>query len=531
MKRILLVLGILAAALSLSASNCGTRRDVFTIAMDGKFSTLDPIGSVTVDGNSERIRTLMYNSLVKKNEKFEYVGDLAKSIDTSEDGLAYTFNLRSGIKFQNGKTLDSSDVKYTFEKLFESKGAKASAFSVTEEGKKVDIITAIETPDANTVVIRIARPEFRNQLLPNLVPIAIIPENSPVGDGSGANTNPPPGTGAYKFVSFDTSQNIVELEAFDDCWEGAPNIKNIRLMVLADSNALQAELLSGRVNLAPGASSLPPDSLKNIDESPNLKVVRSKGSNIQYLWFNTEADPVNNKTVRQAVAYAIDRKRLISDVLAGAATIARSILPVQSWAYEPGVEYDYDPSKAKKLLDDAGITDKNGDGMRDMKPLILKISSSSRTVQQYSQVIQEQLKEVGIPMEIESLESQTMRQQVQVGQFIVTTGIWIGGNTDPIFLRNLFSSKEIPTKDRVALNRGRYKNERVDELLDEAFKERDQAKAKELYGEAQKIIKDELPLFPLWYPDNIIIASESVGNINMNPSGDWDFVRKVTYKP
>ncbi|HUF05016.1 MAG TPA: ABC transporter substrate-binding protein [Aridibacter sp.] len=531
MKRTILITGIILGLVALTASTCGGRRDIFTIAMDGKFSTLDPIGSVTVDANSERIRTLMYNSLIKKNEKFEYVGDLAESIAPSDDGLTYTFKLRNGVTFHDGSPLDSSDVKYTFDKLFESRGAKASAFSVTENDQKVDIITSIEVPDENTIVIRIARPEFRNQLIPNLVPIAVVPKDAPVGKDSGADTKPPIGTGPYKFVSFDPGQNVIELDSFEGYFEGAPNIRQIRLMILADANALQAELLSGRVNLAPGATSLPPDSLKNIDETADLKVVRSKGSNIQYLWFNTQAEPVNEKAVRQAVAYAVNRERLINDVLAGAATIAHSILPEQSWAYEPGTVYGYDPAKARALLDEAGLKDTNGDGMREMKPLILKISSSSRTVQQYSQVIQNQLKEVGIPLEIESLEAQTMRAQVQGGQFILTTGIWIGGNTDPIFLRNLFSSNEIPTKDRVALNRGRYGNAKVDGLLDSAFAERDQERAKQLYAEAQRIISDEIPLFPLWYPDNIIIASESVGNIEMNASGDWDFVRKLTYQP
>ncbi len=530
MKRPYLIALILILSTLVAASRCGERGQVFTIALDGKFSTLDPIGSVTVDANSERVRTLLYNSLVKKNEKFEYVGDLAKEIKPSEDGLSYTFILRDGVKFHNGSTLSSADVKYTFDKLFESKGAKSSAFSITEDEKKVDIITSIETPDEKTIIFRIARPEFKNQLIPNMVPIAIIPKGSTVGKDSGADTNPPPGTGAYKFSSFDTAQNIVELDGFDDAWEGAPKIKRIRIMVVADANALQSELLAGRVDLVPGATSIPPDSLKSIDSDPGLKVERAQGSNIQYLWFNTQAEPVNDKAVRQAVAYAVNRERLVNDVLAGAGTIAHSILPEQSWAYEAGTKYSHDPERAKKLLDDAGYKDTDGDGMREMKKIILKISASSRTVQQYSQVIQSQLKEVGIPLEIESLEPQTMRAQVQGGQFIMTTGIWVGGNSDPIFLKDLFSSSNIPTPERVALNRGRYKNERVDELLDQAFKETDQAKARELYVEAQKIISDEIPLFPLWYPNNIIIAGVKVGNIKMNASGDWDFVRNLTFE-
>ncbi|MDH3531209.1 MAG: ABC transporter substrate-binding protein, partial [Acidobacteriota bacterium] len=406
----------------------------FTIALDGKFSTLDPIGSVTVDANSERLRTLMYNSLVKKDEKFEYVGDLASEFTPSEDGLSYTFKLREGIKFQNGNDLTSADVKYTMDMLFKSEGGKAAAFFERIDDKNVPIITGIETPDPKTVIIKISKPELKNQLIPNLVPIAIIPKDAPVGKE--AATNPPPGTGAYKFKTFDTAQNIVELEAFEGYWEGAANIKNIRVKILADSAALQAELLAGQVDMAPAATNLSPDTLRSLGQSPNLKVEKFAGSNIQYLWFNTEAKPVDRKEIRQAVAYAVNREKIIKDVLDDQAMIAYSILPDGSWAFDPGTKYDFDPNKAKQLLDAAGLKDTNGDGVREMDKVIFKISSGSKATVQYATVIQSQLKEVGIPVEIESLEFQTMLEQVTNGQFVMTTGRWVGGNQDPVFLKD-----------------------------------------------------------------------------------------------
>lgn len=524
----LVILFIVIIGLITTASNCRDRGSkTFTIAMDGKFSTLDPIGSVTVDANSERIRTLMYNSLVKKNDKFDYVEDLAK-FTASEDGLTYTFTLKDNIKFHNGNALTSADVKYTMDKLFESEGGKAAAFFETVNGEKKPIITSVETPDEKTINIKIARPELKNQLIPNLVPIAIIPKDSPVGKGSDAATNPPPGTGAYKFKEFNTAQNIVELEAFEEAWEGAPNIKNLQVKILADVNALQAELLAGKVDLAPGATNLAPDTLKSLNEDPKLKVEEVKGSNIQYLWFNTQQKPVDDKKVRQAIAYAVDRKKIIDDQLDGKATLAYSILPAESWAYTEGTKYDFDVEKAKKLLDEAGLTDKDGDGMREMEKVIFKISSGSKATQNYSVVIQSQLKEIGVPVEIESLEFQTMLTQVKQGQFVMTTGRWVGGNQDPIFLKDLFASTEIPDEKRASRNRGRYINKEVDDLLEKALTELDKEKAKEYYVKAQEIISDDLPLFPLWYPNNLIVAKENVKNINMNASGDWDFIRKMT---
>lgn len=527
-RRIYLAIILIAAFLGMASSCERGGSDRFTLALDGKFSTLDPIGSITVDANAERLRTLMYNSLIKKDAKFEYVGDLAKEFSPSEDGLSYTFKLRENVKFHDGNALTSADVKYTMDKLFESEGAKGSAFFETIDDKKTPIITAIETPDDKTVIIKISRPELKNQLIPNLVPVAIVPKDSKVGKGSDAASNPPPGTGSYKFTSFDQAQNIVELDAFDEGWEGAPNIKSLRVKVLADANALQAELLSGRIDLAPNPTNLAPDTIKSLGEDEALKVETFDGSNVQYLWFNFEADPVNKTKVRQAIAHGINRERIISDQLNGNATLAYSILPAGAWAYSPGTKYDYDAEKAKKLLDEAGFKDTNGDGMREMKKVIFKISSGSKATQEYAVVIESQLKELGIPVSIESLEFQTMLTQVKQGQFIMTTGRWVGGNQDPIFLKDLFASTQIPTDKIVGFNRGRFKNAEVDALLDKALKELDREKAKEYFVKAQELISNELPLIPLWYSKNVVVSKKNVGNIEMNASGDWDFVRKMT---
>ena len=531
-KKHLLILAVFAALLIGTAAGCRDRSSVFTIALDGKFSTLDPIGSTLVDANSERLRSIMYNTLVKKDDKFDYVGDLAESIEPSDDGLSYTFKLRKGVKFHNGAAFTSKDVKYTMDKLFASEGAKAAAFTKVdpETKEKEKVITSIDTPDDQTVVIKIAKPEFKNILFPNLVPVAIIPDGSKVGKNSGADKNPPPGTGAYKFASFDTAQNIVELDAFEEYWEGAGNIKKIRVKILSDASALQAELLSGTVDMAPAATNLTPDTLNSMAKNEKLKVEKFAGSNIQYLWFNTEAEPVNKKEVRQAIAYAIDRDKIHKDVLNEQATLASSILPEGSWAFDKGTEYKHDPEKAKKLLDDAGFKDADGDGTRDMKEIIFKLSSGSKMTQQYAAVMQEQLKKVGIPVKIESMEFQTMLKQVSQGQFIMTTGRWVGGNQDPIFLKDLFGSDTIPKDGKPNFNRGRFSNPEIDKILNSAVAELDREKAKELYVDAQKRISEELPLVPLWYAANMVVASKKVENIKINASGDWDFVRKLTLK-
>ncbi|MEP6923484.1 MAG: ABC transporter substrate-binding protein [Pyrinomonadaceae bacterium] len=516
---------LLLLALITFSAGCRTQSaDSFTIALDSKFSTLDPLGSATVDANAERLRTLMFNTLVKKNEKFEYVGDLANEINTSPDGSMLTFVLRDNVKFQDGKPLTATDVKYTLDTMLKSSGAKASAFFESVGGEKKPMIVEIGAPDAKTLTIKLARPALKNNLLSNLVAIAIIPEGT-----FDKQKDSPLGSGAYKFVRFDTSQNVVELIANDDYWEGAPNIKTLRVKTVADANALQAELKSGRVQLAPMTINISPDTFKSLATDPNLKVEQFPGGNIQYLGFNTQSKPLDNPKVRQAIAYAIKRELLIDELLFGQAKIAYSILPEESWAYSPGIKYSYNQEKSKMLLDEAGFKP-DANGKRFSAPIKFKIAAGNAATSQYAQVIQNQLKEVGIPVEIEPVDFNTLLVQLQQGQYQMTTARWVGGNQDPIFLRDLFASSEIPSEKRASRNRSRYSNPEFDKVIEQAVNEIDREKAKVLYIQAQEIVSRDVPMLPLWYPANMVVSSSKVGNVKVEGSGDWFFVRNLTYQ-
>ncbi|HVF51706.1 MAG TPA: ABC transporter substrate-binding protein [Pyrinomonadaceae bacterium] len=515
---------MLSALVLLVAAGCNKQGETFVAVLDAAPATLDPLRGT--DAASERLRQLMFNTLVRKNEKFEYVGELATSIQTAPDGLSTTFTLRDGVTFHDGKPLTSADAKYTLEALFASNSAKAAPFMEADaQGGQQNYVSSIETPDPRTLVVRLRKPWL--QLLTNLVPVAIIPQGS--GD---AQKDKPLGSGGFRFVSFDESQQVVDMEAYDNYWGGAPQIKKLRVRAILDANTLQAELRSGRVNLAHVAN-LSPDAYKSLEQDANLQIKKFPGANLVYIGFNADSDPLKDARVRQAIAYAINRESIIRDLQLGQARIAHSILPEESWAFHAGQKYAYDPAQAKRLLDEAGLRDPDGDGpqMRLPKPIVFKITSASAAVRQYAQVIQNSLKDVGVPIEIETLETVSLFAQLRNGQFQLTTARWVGGNQDPIFLRNLFHSSEIPTQQRSGFNRGRYRNAELDKLLDEAVNtppdaERD--RAKNLYTQAQDIITRELPMMPLWYPDNLVVATKGVGNIQLDASADWDFVRKLT---
>ena len=242
---------LLLALLMAAVLPIGCRRQrsggAFVIALGDNIRTIDPIGSPSVDAASERVRTLMFNSLVRKDEKFDYVGELASDIKRSDDNLTFTFTLREGVKFHDGRTLTSADAKYTLDLVFSSTFAKSASFYEGSGAARQSYIKSVEAPDAKTLVITTVKPW--TGLLSNLVPISIIPK-----DGYATQKDHPLGTDPFKFKSYDTSQQVVDLEANPDYWEGPTHLQQVRVRVIPDTNALQAELRSGRVHIAP----LPP---------------------------------------------------------------------------------------------------------------------------------------------------------------------------------------------------------------------------------------------------------------------------------
>jgi peptide/nickel transport system substrate-binding protein len=440
--------------------------------------------------------------------------------------------LRDGVTFHDGRPFTSADAKYTLDTVLANSFAKSASFFEGTGATRKAYVKSVDTPDARTLVIQLNRQW--TGLLPNLVPIAIIPKGSYEPDLKNGKPSEqavhPLGTGPFKFKSYDQSQQVVDLEANPNYWEGAPHLANVRVRVISDSNAMQAELQSARVDIAPLPTSLSPDAIKALGSNANLAVHQFTGSNLNLLTFNTKEAPLDNVKVRQAIAYAIDRESMIRDLLLGQGKIAHSILPESSWAYTAGQTYQFDPTMAKRLLDEAGLRDPDGDGpqMRINKPIVFRISGSSASARQFASVIQNYLKDVGLPVSIETSELNVLLESLRRGQFQMTYGQWVGGNQDPIFYRDLFATSEIPTDARPARNRGRYSNPELDHILEEAANTYDHAQAAPLYAKAQDIVSRDVPVFPLWYQANMVITKKNVGNINVNASGDWGFVKDLT---
>jgi peptide/nickel transport system substrate-binding protein len=196
-----------------------------------------------------------------------------------------------------------------------------------------------------------------------------------------------------------------------------------------------------------------------------------------------------------------------------------------SWAYQPGIfQFTYDPHRARQLLDAAGYNDPDGDGPRPRLHLSLKVSNAEETRLQAT-VIQQQLRDVGIDLDVRSYEFATMYADVLKGNFQMFSLQWVGAAmVDPDILRRVFYSTETPP---AGFNRGHYSNPEVDRLLDLAGAAASEAERKTYYGDAQKIIAEDAPYISLWNRTNVAVAQPTLRDLYLNAVGNFESLKDV----
>jgi peptide/nickel transport system substrate-binding protein len=245
-----------------------------------------------------------------------------------------------------------------------------------------------------------------------------------------------------------------------------------------------------------------------------------------YANFNVNDPALKDRRVRQAVACALDRQAIVDAVWRGQARLANTLLPMGHWAAagassKAGAEmaaYPRDVARARALLEAAGFH-ANKDGVR--VKITLK-TSTDETTRLMAQVMQQQLREAGIDMVIRAAEFGTFYSDITRGAFQMYALRWIGSNADPDIFRYAYGAGSFPPKGG---NRGRYSNPKLDYLLTAAATETDQAKRRAEYVEVQRILAEDMPGIPLWYPNNEVVHTSRISNIRQDASGDLDFLR------
>src|SRR5262245_37976893 len=467
------------------------------VMLEKRIETFDPRRSV--DSAAERMRQLMFNGLTRKDDKFEPAPDLAEKFESSPDYKTFTFYLRPNVKFHNRQALSAADVKYTFDTLLTIQSAKRADLERDH--------VSVETDPSNPLKVTLHCENPCPGLANTIVPIGIIPEGT-----SNEQAKRPVGTGPFKFESYTEDQEVV-LTSFDDYFEGAPSVKRLSVRIIPDNSTRESELTKGSVDLAINAD-FDPVTVETLQKTTGIKTELTEGTNITHLGVNLQDPILKDRRIRQALAYAIDRDEIIRNVLRGQASPARSILPPSQWAYEPNVaDYKYDPDRARKLLAEAG---------KSSLKLSLKTSTIS-IARKTGEAIQEQLRRVGVEIDLQSLEQQKLTQDMNEGNFQLYQRQLVGSNQSTDIFKFVYGSNSVPPNGQ---NRSRYSNPLVDKLLDEALtatKER----RKEIFSQVQKILAEDLPQIYLWYPSTIVIYRDRVSNVKVDPSADWSAIRNM----
>ena len=422
--------------------------------------SLDPHKALAA--GTKEILFNVYEGLLKPDSQGNNIPAVAESYTVSEDLMTYTFKLRDGIKFHNGKNVTADDVKYSIDKfagISDGSEPLVSAFSVIEE---VNII------DDKTVDVVLNTPDTDLPTYLAMVSAAIIPKD---------NENPDTvaiGTGPYKYVSRSPQENVI-CEAFDDYWGEKANIKNVTFKVEANADSIVMDLLGGSIDFY---ARLTIDQVKQLNDE--FDVYEGTMNLVQALYLNNNVKPFDDVRVRQALSYATDVDEILDITAEGKGTkIGSSMFPAFGKYYDESLSelYPTDIEKAKELLKEAGY--ENGFNMT------ITVPSNYQPHIDVAQVLAEQYKKIGVNAEIQLVEWNSWLSDVYTGRDFESTVI--GVDASYLAASALLSRFE----STAANNFINFKSDAYDKAYNKTLTTADDDERTALYLECEKILADE----------------------------------------
>ena len=479
---------------------------IITVGVRTAPNTLDP--RQAGDEISQRVGELVFSPLLILGPDLKPRPHLAERLD-NPDPLTYIAHLRRGVRFHDGHELTAADVVYTF-------GAFLDPEYVSPFKGAFSAMQAVTALDDYTVEFKLKTPfaAFPAQLV-------MQPPVVPAGSGDSLRTFPI-GTGPYRFVEYAVDDHVT-LSAFEGYFDGLPNNAGVVLKVVPDDTMRGLELRRGSLDVV--VNDLPPDIVHQLRREDTLQSVTSPGLDFSYLGINFRDPVLADRRVRQAIGYAIDRQAIVDHLRRGLARLATGLLPSQAWAFEPDVDqFTYDPAKAQALLDEAGYGDPDGEGPLPRLRLSLICSTNEETRLQAT-IIQENLKRVGIQLDVRSYEFATFYQDVLRGRFQLFSLQWVGGAlVDPDILRRVYHSSQVPP---AGFNRGYYRNPEVDRVLDSVAAAPSDEERRRLYSEVQRLVAEDAVYIPVWNKTNVVVARRNLAGLHVGATGDLFGLRDV----
>ncbi len=439
------------------------------VGVQGDPVELDP-GLVLLDA-AGLVIDFAYEGLTHEGPDLSPQPRLATDWTVSDDGLTYTFNLRQGVKFHNGRDFVADDVKYTIDRIMDPDTGSPWQGDTNS-------IDSVEVIDDATVALNLNRPDVSILSVLGRRGFTIVPQEEVEAHGDLRQVMV--GTGPFRFVEFVPNSHLT-LEKNEDYWlEGRPYLDGLEVQVIPDDTARTTALVSDTVDLI---ESTPAQDYETIDAAENLDRIGGESANLRWIVFNQRREPWDRPEVRRAIAKGIKRQQMIDAAVFGQGEPIEGVYPPSFWAGwpEPAPEGDIEAAAAE--LAELGLPE-------DLNPGILSWAEYDFLLNT-SLVFQEQLNQMGIESEIDAVENATYLERHFAGDFDIAV-MGAGGYRDP----NDFLAQAWSTDG--ATNAAGYSNPRMDELLLEAVAETDQDTRRELYLEIQELGIQDLPWLMLY---------------------------------
>ena len=470
----------------------------------GDTITLDP--SLVLDGESAKVCDMIYDTLIQyKEDTTDLEPALAEMWDNSADGLTWTFHLRQGVTFHDGSQFNAHVAAFS---LNRPKAQTGNFFS--------QIISHIIAIDDYTLEIQLNTP-----YAPFLTSLAstensIISQAAVTHYGQGFENNPV-GTGPFKFVQWDRNDQIV-LRASDTHWAGKPAIDKLVFRSIPDNSERYMELQAGNLHVMEFPN---PDVLSEIRGDAMLDLLMQPSLNVGYLAMNIEKPPFDNLKVRLAINHAFNKSEIIESLYQGTGIPAKNAIPPTLWSYDDTIEdYPYDPEHAKQLLAEAGYPD----GFETTLWALPIPRPYIPNGQALAEILQTQLREIGIEATIVTYDWNTYIEKTQNGEHDMAMLGWSASADPDNFFYYLLSKTTAQKPD--ALNIAFYRSDEMQDVLDRARASTDHNERIELYKQAQAIFHRDVPWVPLAHAQRLLVINRNVKNLKLSPSG-WKYLRSV----
>jgi peptide/nickel transport system substrate-binding protein len=487
-----------------------TTANTLTFVWDADTDRLDPPAMTAQEGFMAD--TAMYEGLVKyKSGGTDVEPALAESWDIAPDGKSVVFHIRKGVKFHDGSDLNAQAVAFSFDRsinkdnpLYQDAQGDYGGFPFIDTyiGNVVSKVEATGDMDVTFTLKDRYSPLLSNLSIP---PGFVMSMQQLKKVGKGIN-DAPVGTGPFKFVEWVKNDHIT-VEAFDGYWGTKPKLQRIVFQTVPEPSVRALKIQRGEADVA---WPIDPKDVASLKGQTDTDVLEQPGLNVSYADFNLQQAEWQNKSFRQALNYAVNKQELADSLYSGAGVPEQGVLPPTSWGFDADIKgYPFDPDKARQLLKDSGY---------DGHTLTLWAYTVARGYNpqgsKLAEAIQQYWQDIGVNSEIKTEEWAQFRADRRAGKFGVELNGWQADTGDPDNFLNVF----FLTDNKGATNTSFYSVPEIDQLLNQADQETDQAKRKALFNQAEARIVDDAPWVFLTHMKQQVAIRKRVQNFVMQPT-------------